>query len=426
MADDSFDAIVVGAGLAGSAAAYTMAQAGREVLLVERATAPGAKSMSGGRIYAYSLAKLWPDFAQSAPLQRKVVRETVSMVQGRNLADFSLFAPDTDGNESYTVLRQEFDNWAAGQAVRAGANLICSISADSLFIKNNQVAGIMAGGESVEAKVVILAEGANGILARAAGLRAEYTPQQVAIGFKEIIELPEEIINQRFNLQTGQGAARLMAGSMTDSLATSGAFLYTNKNSLSLGMVISVASAARSRVPVHELLENFKCHPAIAPLLQGGKTVEYSAHMVPEGWDRKIQLCADNLMLAGDVASMVINHGFTVRGMDLALLAGQAAGRAVLACNGRYDAKTLGAAYQRSLTENNVITQLKAYRHMPEFLANPRLTRDYPKLAVDIFKDVFRFDNSPPRRLMGKILPRLLKVGPLNLLKDAWSARRAL
>ena len=52
MAD--FDAIVVGAGCAGSVAAYELAKAGKEVLLIERGNFAGAKNMTGGRIYAHS------------------------------------------------------------------------------------------------------------------------------------------------------------------------------------------------------------------------------------------------------------------------------------------------------------------------------------------------------------------------------------
>jgi electron transfer flavoprotein-quinone oxidoreductase len=277
-------------------------------------------------------------------------------------------------------------------------------------------------------KVIVLAEGANGLLAQEAGLRREFTPRQAAVGFKEIIKMPAEIIQERFDLLPGQGAARLLAGSLTGGLPASGSFLYTNKDSLSLGMVISLNSAMTSPLPVHQLLERFKNHPAINPLLEGGETVEYSAHLVPETnyCTLKPTLSKDNILLAGDAAGMVINHGYTVRGMDLALLAGRAAGMAVLQCQGDYRAETLRPAYKEQLRRAGVLRQLQAARHMPAFLENPRLTWDYPALAVDLAKDIFSFDGAPPRPLLrGKLWPRLRKTGMCRLLRDAWRAMRA-
>ena len=74
-----FDAIVVGAGCAGSVAAYTLASAGKSVLVVERGQYAGAKNMTGGRIYTHSLAKVFPNY-QEAPLQRKVTHERISLM----------------------------------------------------------------------------------------------------------------------------------------------------------------------------------------------------------------------------------------------------------------------------------------------------------------------------------------------------------
>ena len=78
MAD--FEAIVVGAGCAGSVAAYELARSGKSVLLIERGNYAGAKNMTGGRIYSHSLAKVFPDFEQEAPLERKITHEKISLL----------------------------------------------------------------------------------------------------------------------------------------------------------------------------------------------------------------------------------------------------------------------------------------------------------------------------------------------------------
>ena len=73
-----FDAIVVGAGCAGSVAAYELAKAGKSVLVVERGNFAGAKNMTGGRIYPHSLKKVFPDFESEAPLERKITHERIA------------------------------------------------------------------------------------------------------------------------------------------------------------------------------------------------------------------------------------------------------------------------------------------------------------------------------------------------------------
>ena len=78
MAD--YDAIVVGAGLAGSTAAYCMAKAGLSVLILERGDTAGSKNVTGGRLYGHSLERVIPGFAKEAPIERVVTREVISMM----------------------------------------------------------------------------------------------------------------------------------------------------------------------------------------------------------------------------------------------------------------------------------------------------------------------------------------------------------
>jgi electron transfer flavoprotein-quinone oxidoreductase len=247
------------------------------------------------------------------------------------------------------------------------------------------------------------------------------------VGFKEIIELPEEVINQRFGLQGNQGAARLLAGSLTSGLPASGGFLYTNKTSLSLGMVIGVQAAMSVKFPLHQLLDQFKEHPAMQPLLRDGVSVEYSAHLVPEaGYNMLPSLYGDNVMVIGDAAGMVINYGYTVRGMDLAIASGLAAAEAAIACAGNYAASRLGPLYLRKLDETGVMPHLRAYKNLPAFIDNPRLTGVYPEFMVNACKDIFMVDNSPSKSIFKKLLPYGRKIGLFNLIKDAWQAKRAL
>ncbi len=115
------------------------------------------------------------------------------------------------------------------QAEEAGAQLITGIRVDNLVQRDGKVVGVEADGDVIEAKTVILADGVNSILAEKLGMAKRVKPTDVAVGVKELIELPKSVIEDRFQLQGNQGAACLFAGSPTDGLM-GGGFLYTNEN----------------------------------------------------------------------------------------------------------------------------------------------------------------------------------------------------
>ena len=89
MAEDKFTAIVVGAGPAGSTAAYLLAKEGHEVVLIERGTAPGSKNMYGGRMYTHALNRIIPGFWEEAPVERPVVREVITFLDGEKSVSVS-------------------------------------------------------------------------------------------------------------------------------------------------------------------------------------------------------------------------------------------------------------------------------------------------------------------------------------------------
>ena len=121
MSDDKFDAIVVGAGVAGSVAALVMARAGLDVLVIERGDSAGCKNMTGGRLYAHTLEAIIPGFAVSAPVERKVTREKISFLTEESAVtlDFHREQPDVPQHASYTVLRNRLDPWLNKPSRRA-------------------------------------------------------------------------------------------------------------------------------------------------------------------------------------------------------------------------------------------------------------------------------------------------------------------
>ena len=206
---DDFDAIVVGAGPAGSVAAYCMANSGLNVLLIERGTAAGSKNVTGGRLYAHSLEKVMPGFADEAPLERPVTRETITFLTEQSAISIDIASEKLRKTPSYTVLRAEFDAWLADKAEAAGATLVSGIRVDGPLLEGGKVVGVQCGEDPMSAKVVIAADGVNSLIAQKAGLRPELDQRDVATGVKCIIELPKGAIEERFGIDERSGVARM-------------------------------------------------------------------------------------------------------------------------------------------------------------------------------------------------------------------------
>ena len=399
MSEEKFDAIIVGGGLAGLTAAYCLAQAEMEVLVLERGSFCGSKNVTGGRIYTHSLEKVMPGFAEEAPLERKVTKERVALMTetGTVNIEYASGKPEDEKSASYTILRSKFDKWYAEKCEEAGVMMVPGIRVDEVLKDGDKVIGINAGGEEMFADVVILADGVNSLLAQQLGLKPELEPQQVAVGCKEVIQLGEDVINQRFGLEGNEGVSMLVAGDPTVG-NIGGGFLYTNKDSVSIGIVATCSDIGRVDVSIPDMLERFKNHPSIEPLIKGGFPVEYSAHLVPEGGFDMIPKLYDNgVLVTGDAAAFVINLGYTVRGMDFAIESGRLAAEAVIRAKAAEDFSAASLSYYQKLVENSFIyADMKQYRNFPKLLERHEIFNDVPQIADVLFDKLFRVDGSKP------------------------------
>lgn len=425
-----FDAIVVGGGLAGSVAAYTLASAEKSVLVVERGNYCGAKNMTGGRIYTHSLAKIFPDY-QDAPLQRKVTHERISLMSPDSnfTIDYSARELEQAGKESYTVLRGPFDQWLAEKAEDVGAEYICGIAVEDLMIENGKVCGVIAGEDEITADVVILADGVNSLLTSKAGLSKKAPAiHQVAVGAKETIELPADVIESRFLCNPGEGASWLFAGDCSNGII-GGAFVYANEESVSVGIVATMSEVLKQDIPVYQMLENFKNRPEIKPLIAGGKLVEYSGHVVPEGGIHMTpEIIGDGVLVAGDAAMLCMNLGYTVRGMDLAVESGSIAAKAAIKALDAGDTSKAGLGVYKSMLDNSFIMRdMNMYAEAPEFLENcPGMFRGYPEMIRDIMTPLFMVDGEPRQHVMKLAMPQVKKQGLFKLGKVAMKGVKVL
>ena len=428
--EEKFDAIVVGGGLAGSAAALTMAKAGLDVMLIERGKFCGSKNSSGGRIYGHSLERLIPNFAEEAPIERKITQERLSLMTEGGALSFQYNSDKLQNLKypSYSVLRSKFDKWMAEKAEEAGVMLLEGFRVDKVLVdENGKATGVVCGDEEFDADVIVLADGVNSLLAQQLGMKQELDPKDVAVGVKEVIYLGEDVINERFGLQGDEGAAWMIAGDPTGG-NLGGGFIYTNKDSLSLGIVTTISDIGRVDVSVPDMVERMKNHPSIAPFVKGGKLTEYSAHLVTEGGLKMMpELVRDGVIVAGDAAAMVVNLGYTVRGMDLAIESGRLAGEAVVRAKAREDFSATSLSYYKQLLDESFIMKLmKQYQNLPGLLEDHIIFNDVPKMADEFAGMVYKVDGGAPVALPMIALTVLANNGGLNGLfdlgKKAWEA----
>jgi electron transfer flavoprotein-quinone oxidoreductase len=430
----SFEAIVVGAGPAGSSAALTLARAGVDVALVERGAYPGEKNMFGGILHRMpALEAIFPDFWDRAPLQRHIVKKVVTfMTPGRSLnLEYETESFDRTPYNGYTVFRPSFDRWLAEEAVKAGATLLTRTTVDGVVKENGKVAGISVlrgGGGVLRAPVVIASDGVLSFTALKAGLRKpRFNVDQLALGVKALLELPKDVIDDRFGLVRDQGLSREFLG-CTGSVK-GGGFLYTNYDSISVGLVLHLGSLKESGKTPYDLLNAFLEQPQVAKLVRGARLLEYSAHMIPEGGYEMIpQLVGDGIVVAGDAAGFCYAKGPNLEGINLAAHSGVLAGQAVAEARELKDYSAWGlAGYQRKLEDSFVLKDLKAFRNAPRLLEIDRLYQDYPEAICDFLDSMYRIDGKPKEPLLKMGLKQFKeKVGMTSLLRDAWTTWRSI
>src|SRR4030088_54928 len=338
MADEEkFDAVVIGAGPAGTAAALTMAKGGLQVALLERGQKPGSKNVMGGILYNHYLEEIVGDAWKQAPLERPIIEERRWMMTPE--AYIGLDYKNLRNREhphSFSVLRAKFDAWFAEQAEKAGAMVVAETVVDRLIVKNNRVVGVATGrGDDLYCEVVIVCEGiglGSGLLEKTLingqPLRRKLRPNEVAMAVKEVMQLEPRLIEERFNCDPGDGCTIECFGDSTMGMAGF-MFIYTNKDTLSVAGGALLSQFNTTLRSPNDLMEHFKNHPAVKPLLRGAETVEYLAHLIPEGGYRGIpKVYWTGSLVCGDAA--MLSNPVHREGSNLAMVSGKLAGETVI------------------------------------------------------------------------------------------------
>jgi electron transfer flavoprotein-quinone oxidoreductase len=372
------------------------------VVLVERGLFPGSKNVYGGVVYGRVLDALIPGWWEEVPVERWVVRRsTMMMTADQSLSvDFRSQAWGSAPYNGMTTYRADFDSWLAGKAVEAGAQLVTSTVATGLL---RDPAGRVVGVRTdrpdgdLPAKLVVACDGVNSFLAKEAGLLPRAEADHHTLGVKEVLGLPAEVINERFGLQSHEGLDIEMVGCTRG--IRGGGFLYTNADSVAVGVVLSLPDLAKSGVRPEEIITDLKAHPSIAPYLRGADVKEYAAHLIPEGgYDTMPKLAMDGMLIAGDAAAMTLAAGIWLEGVNFAIGSGYAAGRAADRAIAAGDVSELGlASYRADLEGQFVLADHKRLRRAPALVLSDRIQHRYPGVVCDLVESMFTVTNPTPK-----------------------------
>lgn len=410
--DEKFDCIIVGAGVAGLSAAMTLARNNMKFLLIEKGEFPGSKNVSGGVLWGNDLAKLVPNYwEEDAGWDRFINQRRLTFMDDQS--SFSVDFKSSHFNEPpYTgvvVLRSKFDRWLADKVQQAidksdyamDSFIAPNILVEEILEEDGKVTGIRTGDEKFYADSVILAEGVNNLLTRQTGLQDKYVPaDHMLTGIKEIIRFDQDVLENRFQLDGKSGMSNEFVGFATDGVE-GGGFLYTNKDTISLGLVLGLKDLREAGKKPYDILNTFKKHPTIADTIRGGEVVEYSAHVVSSG-DKRVmpkKLHKPGLVVCGEAANLLMNAGKAIQGMDYAMRSG------ILAADAITDAKKnndFGEAsmkkYEDRLKDSYIMQDINNFQDAVHLLHDPVMTQKMPNLICDFGRNFFSIKNEPTKK----------------------------
>lgn len=428
---EKFDVIVVGAGPAGTACAFTAAKNGLKVLLIERGEFPGSKNVMGGILYRKQLEEIIPEFWHKAPIERPIVEQRFWFLDKESMVTTSYKGLEW-GKEPYnnfTVLRAKFDKWFADRAVEQGALLINETVVTECIVEDGKVVGVKTDRPDGDlyADVVVLADGVNSLLAKQLGFHKEWKPNEVALTVMEVLKLPPKTINERFNVEDNQGVSIEMFGDATHGLLGTG-FIYTNKDSINVGVGTTLSSMIKKKLKPHDLLEHVKNHPMIKPYIEGGESQEYLAHLIPEGGYNTIpKLVGDGVIVTGDAAQFV--NAIHREGSNMAMSSGKIAAETIMKAKemGDFSERSLDS-YRTEIYDSFIGKDLKKYKDAAHtFEEHPQYFQEYVPMMNQAMNTFFTVDGTTKWDKQKKIMKKMTASrGKIGFAKDMYRAWKAV
>jgi len=279
---EKYDVAIIGGGSAGLAALKQLSNLGKQAILLEAGTKIGSKNLSGGILYSKKPTKgqvtnveqVYENFLDDAPIERKITKYILHSTSKDKVYSMDLTAAhDYQSNFGYSVLMCKLNSWFAKQAEESaeklGGGIIPGVHVKSISWNKQTGTTVLQTDEldEFEVKAVIAADGVNSEIAEIVGVRKKFTPEQLYQGVKVIVKLPEEIIDERFGISSNEGAAHLFAGDVTLN-HIGGGFLYTNRDTLSVGAVYHFDSLITNPTEPYTLIDTLLRNPMVSEFIK--------------------------------------------------------------------------------------------------------------------------------------------------------------
>ncbi len=424
---EKFDAIVIGAGPSGLSAGYFLAKKGLNVVVLERGMEVGSKNVYGGRIYAHVFDKNFQGWRNEAPVERWIKREKMALLCKSGSVNFEF--ERERGQGSFTALLNPFLKWLSSLVESEGGTVATGIKVDSINFEHGYARGVTAGPDTLEADYVVIAEGANTLLSEKHGIKRALGQEDMSLGIKEVIKLGKDTINKRLSLEDDEGVAQFILGEPLHGLS-GGGFLYTMREYVTIGAVVRLSEFANKRYNAKDLVEDLRLSPYLSKVLEGGTLVEYSAHLVAESGFKGIikKPYGNGFLVVGDAAGFLLNTGFTIRGVDMAIESGRLAAEAIAKAHseGKNSEESL-SIYRKLLDESFIMKNMRKFSRAADFLSDNKIYKNYVNLACSTVKGVF--DEGEEAKRMFESFKEALNIEGisfLSVLKDAWEAYRSI
>ncbi|MBV8892606.1 MAG: electron transfer flavoprotein-ubiquinone oxidoreductase [Acidobacteria bacterium] len=345
------DLVIVGGGPAGMACALRLAQlieahngknphsqfSTENIYVLEKSREIGQHCLSGALLDPRSMHELLPGWEKEAPIEAEVSRESLYFLTSKGKFKVPVIPPPLRDHGNYVISLNRFVKWLGGKVEQTGITVFTGFAgSELLFDGHDRVAGVRTDDKGVDklnqpksncepgydlrAKITILAEGARGSLTKQLverlALHKDRNPQTYGVGVKELWEVP---------------GGRIAAGEVIYTLGWpltakeyGGAWIYGGRdNVVSLGFVTGL-DYIDPRVDPHHVLQDFKRHPFMTKLLEGGKMIRYGAKSMPYGgWWAMPPLAGNGWMLLGDSAGLL--NAQRLKGIHLAIKSGMLA-----------------------------------------------------------------------------------------------------
>jgi electron-transferring-flavoprotein dehydrogenase len=335
------DVLIVGGGPAGLAAAWHLRQLTKEagfpetsIAVLEKGREVGAHSISGAVMDPRGIQELMPDWKErGAPIEHTVSEDHVLYLTKTRKFTLPFTPPPLQNHGNSIISLSRFVRWLGSQVEASGVDVFSGFAGVEMLTDGDRIAGVRTGdkgidrdgnrksnyepGIDIRAKVTILAEGARGSLTKqlvgALHLDEGRNPQVYALGIKEIWNVPGERNSRGWVIHT--------MGWPLHNDEFGGGFIYNMADGkVSVGLVIGL-DYHDPRVDPHQRFREFKAHPVMQSLLDGGTVHSYGAKSIPEGgyWAQP-QYYFHGGMIVGDSAGFL--NSMRLKGIHLALKSG--------------------------------------------------------------------------------------------------------